>query len=51
MNLFSFPSDTTSPEAKTLLKRFVEQLNLLGRARLQYVECSNQPVVEIRETR
>lgn len=51
VTLFSFQSDTTTPEAKILLKRFVEQLNLLGRSRLQYVECSNPPMVEIREVR
>lgn len=51
VSLFSFPSDTTSTEAKTLLKKFIDQLNLLGRSKLQYVECSSPPIVEIREVR
>lgn len=51
VSLFSFPSDTTSEEAKQLLKSFVDSLNQLGRARLQYMECTDPPVVEIREVR
>ena len=49
--LFSFPSDNYSEESKNLLKCFIEVLNQIGRASLQYVECSNPNVVEIREVR
>jgi hypothetical protein len=49
--VFSFPSDNYSKEAKSLLKCFVETLNQIGRTSLQYVECTNPNVVEIREVR
>ena len=51
VNLFSFSSKTTSEEAKCLVKSLIESLNMLGRARLQYVELTDPPVVEIREVR
>jgi uncharacterized protein YsxB (DUF464 family) len=50
VNLFSFSSNT-SEEAKTLIKSFIEALNMLGRARLQYVEVKDPPLIEIREVR
>lgn len=56
VTLFSFPANTTSEEAKLLIKSFVNSLNMKGRARLQYVECSDgdkrkSSTVEIREIR
>jgi hypothetical protein len=51
VNLFSFPSKSASDESKALLKSFVESLNMLGRARLEYVELVDPPVVEVREVR
>lgn len=51
VNLFSVPSKSTSDESKALLKSFVDSLNMLGRARLEYVELIDPPVVEIREVR
>lgn len=51
INIFSFSSKSTSEEAKNLLKSFVDSLNLLGRASLQYVELLEPPMVEIREVR
>jgi hypothetical protein len=51
VNLFSIPSKSTSDESKTLLKSFVDTLNMLGRARLEYMEIVDPPVIEIREVR
>ena len=51
VSLFSTPSKSTSEESKALLKSFVDSLNMLGRARLEYVELVDPPVIEIREVR
>jgi hypothetical protein len=51
VTLFQFPAENYSTEAKNLLKGFIEILNTFGRANLQYVECTNPSVVEIREVR
>lgn len=51
VSLFSIPSKSTSEESKALLKSFVDSLNMLGRARLEYVELVDPPVIEIREVR
>jgi hypothetical protein len=51
VNLFSFSSSSTSEEAKALVKGLVEALNMMGRARLQYVEVKDPPLIEIREVR
>lgn len=51
VSVFSFPSDNYTEEAKNLLKCFVEVLNQVGRANLQYIECSNPNTIEIREVR
>jgi hypothetical protein len=51
VTVFSFPSDSYSEESKNLLKTFVNSLNMTGRARLQYVQCSEPNVIEIREVR
>ena len=51
VTLFSFPADNYSTEAKSLLKCFIDVLNDLGRARLQYIECNEPKTVEVREVR
>jgi hypothetical protein len=51
VTLFQFPAENYSEEAKALLRCFVENLNSLGRSNLQFVECSNPHVIEIREVR
>lgn len=51
VTLFSFPAENYSVEARGLLKLFVTVLNDLGRSRLEYVECNEPHVVEIREVR
>lgn len=51
VTLFSFPAENYSNEAQGLLKTFVNTLNDLGRSRLQYVECNEPHVIEIREIR
>jgi hypothetical protein len=50
VNLFTFPS-SANEEAKTLVKGLVEALNMMGRARLQYIELTEPPIIEIREVR
>lgn len=50
VNLFTFPS-SVSEESKSLVKGLVESLNMLGRARLQYLELTDPPIIEIREVR
>lgn len=51
ITLFSIPAGSYTDESKKLLKDFVSALNKLGRAKLQYLECSNPDVIEIREIR
>jgi len=52
VTLFQIQSKNYSKESKNLLRCFVESLNTLGRANLQYVEClSPEATVEIREVR
>lgn len=51
VTIYSFNSETTSQDAKLHLKGFVDALNQMGRARLQYIECSNLNTVEIREVK
>ena len=51
ITLFSFPSKNYSDEAKALLKCFVDTLNMAGRSKLQYMECHEPDIVEIREVR
>ena len=51
VTVFNIPSDSYSEEAKELLKTFVNHLNMIGRARLQYVQCSNPNMIEVREVR
>lgn len=51
ITVFSFPSGTYSEEAKGLLRCFVDTLNSIGRAQLQFIECKNPDVIEIREMR
>jgi hypothetical protein len=51
VTLFQFPADSHSEESKSLLKCFVNNLNTLGRANLEFVECTNPSVIEIREVR
>jgi hypothetical protein len=51
ITLFSFDSKTYSKQSKDLIRDFVATLNNLGRAKLQYVECTNPDMVEIREVR
>lgn len=51
VTLFQFSSETHSEDAKTLLKGFIDVLNSFGRANLQYVECTNPDMIEIREVR
>lgn len=50
VNLFTFPS-SVSEESKSLVKGLIESLNMLGRARLQYLELTEPPIIEIREVR
>lgn len=50
VNLFTFPS-SVSEESKSLVKGLVESLNMMGRARLQYLELTDPPIIEIREVR
>jgi len=50
VTLFQAPA-SCSEEAKNLLRCFVENLNSFGRARLQFVECKEPNVIEIREMR
>jgi hypothetical protein len=49
--LFSFPSNNYDDKAKELFKKFIKSINAYGRANLQYVECKNPNIVEIRESR
>ncbi len=51
ITLFSFDSKSYSKQSKDLIRNFVATLNNLGRAKLQYVECTNPDMVEIREVR
>lgn len=52
VTLFQIQSKNYSKESKNLLRCFVESLNTLGRANLQYVEClSPEATIEIREVR
>ena len=51
VTLFQFSPKNYSVESKNLLKCFVENLNTLGRSNLQYIECTNPPMIEIREIR
>ena len=51
VTIFAIPADSYSEEAKNLLKSFVDTLNMVGRARLQYVKCSDPNIIEIREVR
>lgn len=51
VTIFSIPADSYSEESKNLLKTFVETLNMVGRAKLQYVKCSDPNMIEIREVR
>lgn len=51
VTLYSFPADSKSTETKDTLKDFVSALNKLGRSRLQYLEISEPPLVEIREVK
>lgn len=51
ITLFSFDSKSYSKQSKDLIRNFVAILNNLGRAMLQYVECTNPDMVEIREVR
>lgn len=51
ITLFSIPADKYSEESKALLKEFVGTLNSLGRVRLQFMECKNPDIIEIREIR
>jgi hypothetical protein len=51
VTIFSIPSGSYSEEAKSLLRTFVNSLNMTGRAKLQYIQCSEPDMVEIREVR
>jgi hypothetical protein len=51
ITLFSIPAKKYSNESKNLLKEFVDSLNQLGRAKLQFLECTNPEMIEIREIR
>lgn len=51
VNIFTIPSETYSEEAKSLLKLFVDALNMTGRARLQFVQCTKPDIIEIREVK
>lgn len=51
VTLYSFPANSKSAETKSTLKDFVSTLNKLGRSRLQYLEISEPPLVEIREVK
>jgi hypothetical protein len=51
VTLFSVPADPLSEESKVLLRSFVDSLNMLGRANLQFVECTNPSMIEVREVR
>ena len=51
ITLFVISGDAYDDQAKELLKTFINTLNKLGRAKLQYVECTNPSVIEIREMR
>jgi hypothetical protein len=51
ITLFQFSADNCSEESKNLLKCFIENLNSFGRTNLQFVECMNPHVIEIREMR
>jgi hypothetical protein len=51
ITLFSIPADKYTEESKELLKTFVNTLNSLGRAKLQFLECKNPDMIEIREIR
>jgi len=51
ITLFSIPADKYTQESKALLKEFVSTLNNLGRAKLQFIECTNPDIIEIREIR
>jgi len=51
VTIFSIPADSYSEESKNLLRTFVETLNMVGRAKLQYIKCSDPNMIEIREVR
>jgi len=51
VTIFSIQADSYSEESKNLLRTFVETLNMVGRAKLQYIKCSDPDVIEIREVR
>jgi len=51
VTIFSIPAHSYSEEAKSLLRTFVNSLNMTGRAKLQYVQCSEPDMIEIREVR
>jgi hypothetical protein len=48
VTLFQIPA-SCSEEAKSILRCFVDNLNSFGRANLQFVECKEPNVIEIRE--
>jgi hypothetical protein len=51
ITLFTVEVEGYTPESISLLKDFVDALNNLGRAKLQFVECKNPDMIEIREIR
>lgn len=51
ITLFTVSLKDCSKESRKILKDFVRALNDLGRAKLQYVECSDPDVIEVREIR
>lgn len=51
ITLFSVEAGSYTQESKKLLKDFVDSLNNLGRAKLQFVECKDPDMIEIREIR
>jgi hypothetical protein len=51
ITLFTVPAGRYCLESKELLRSFVDALNQLGRAKLQYLECTNPDMIEIREIR
>jgi hypothetical protein len=51
VSVFSAPKEDHPKKAWDLLKKFVDALNNAGRAKLQYIECKDPDIVEIREVR
>ena len=49
--LFSFNPKKYDKKTKDLFRSFVDSINNLGRGNLQYVECKEPHVIEIREIR